>query len=336
MFNSIFKTPSLGIDLGTANTLVYLKGEGIVLSEPSVVAVDSSTRDVLAIGEDAKRMLGRTPNNIVAIRPLRDGVIADFEIVEKMIKYFIRKITPYKWVKPRVVVGIPAGVTEVEKRAVRDSAQQAGVREVYLIEESLAAAIGANMPIYEPSGNMVVDIGGGTTEISVISLGNMVRSNTLRIGGDEFDEATIQYLKRVHNLIIGERTAEDIKISIGNAYRLKDIKKMEVKGRDAVTGLPRTLMMDSEEIREALKDQLTAILEGIVNTLEETPPELSADIMERGIVLAGGGALLKGLPEFISKETNVPVFLADNPLTCVVVGAGRYLDELEKIWKKKI
>lgn len=336
MFNSVFKTPSLGIDLGTANTLVYAKGEGIVLSEPSVVAVDSSTREVLAIGEDAKRMLGRTPNNIVAIRPLRDGVIADFEIVEKMIKYFIRKITPYKWVKPRVVVGIPAGVTEVEKRAVRDSAQQAGVREVYLIEESLAAAIGANMPIYEPSGNMVVDIGGGTTEISVISLGNMVRSNTLRIGGDEFDEAIIQYLKRVHNLIIGERTAEEIKISIGNAYRLKDIKKMEVKGRDAVTGLPRTLIMDSEEIREALKDQLNAILEGIVNTLEETPPELSADIMERGIVLAGGGALLKGLPEFISKETNVPVFLADNPLTCVVVGAGRYLDELEKIWRKTI
>lgn len=336
MFSSFFKTTSLGIDLGTANTLVYLQGEGIVLSEPSVVAVDSVTREVLAIGEDAKRMLGRTPNNIVAIRPLRDGVIADFEIVEKMIKYFIKKITPYKWVKPRVVIGIPAGITEVEKRAVRESAQQAGVREVYLIEESLAAAIGANMPIYEPSGNMVVDIGGGTTEISVISLGNMVRSNTLRIGGDEFDEAIIFYLKKIHNLVIGERTAEEIKITIGNAYPSTDVKKMDVKGRDAVTGLPRTLIMDSEEIREALRDQLSAILEGIVSTLEETPPELSADIIERGIVLAGGGALLKRLPEFISKETNVPVFLADNPLTCVVVGAGRYLDELEKMRKRKL
>lgn len=336
MFSRIMKTASLGIDLGTANTLVYVKGEGIVLSEPSVVAVDSSTREVLAIGEEAKKMLGRTPNNIIAIRPLRDGVIADFEIVEKMIKYFIRKITPYKWVKPQVVIGIPAGITEVEKRAVRESAQQAGVREVYLIEESLAAAIGANMPIYEPSGNMMVDIGGGTTEISVISLGNMVKSNTLRIAGDEFDESIIQYLKKVHNLIIGERTAEEIKLTIGNAYPAKEVKKMDVKGRDCVTGLPRNLVMDSEEIRESLKEQLNAILEGIVNTLEETPPELSADIMDRGIVLAGGGALLKGLPEFISKETNVPVFLADNPLTCVVLGAGRYLDELEKIKRRRI
>jgi rod shape-determining protein MreB len=335
MFKSAFKTTSLGIDLGTANTLVYVKGEGIVLSEPSVVAVDSSTREVLAIGEEAKKMLGRTPNNIIAIRPLRDGVIADFEIVEKMIKYFIKKITPYRWVKPRVVIGIPAGITEVEKRAVRESAQQAGVREVYLIEESLAAAIGANMPIYEPSGNMIVDIGGGTTEISVISLGNMVKSNTLRIGGDEFDEAIIQYLKKLHNLIIGERTSEEIKISIGNAYPGKEIKKIEVKGRDAVNGLPRTLILDSEEIRDSIKEQLTAIREGIVSTLEETPPELSADIMERGIVLAGGGALLKKLPEFISKETNVPVFLADNPLTCVVLGCGKYLDELEKAGKRK-
>lgn len=336
MFKSVFKSTSLGIDLGTANTLVYVKGEGIVLSEPSVVAVDSNTREVLAIGEEAKKMLGRTPNNIVAIRPLRDGVIADFEIVEKMIKYFIRKISPYRWVKPKVVIGIPAGITEVEKRAVRESAQQAGVREIYLIEESLAAAIGANMPIYEPSGNMIVDIGGGTTEISVISLGNMVKSNTLRIGGDEFDEAIIQYLKKIHNLIIGERTAEEIKISIGNAYPAKTVKKMEVKGRDAVNGLPRTLILDSEEIRDSIKEQLTAIREGIVSTLEETPPELSADIMERGIVLAGGGALLKGLSEFISKETNVPVFLADNPLTCVVLGAGRYLDELEKVRRRKI
>jgi len=330
------KTASLGIDLGTANTLVYVKGEGIVLSEPSVVAIDSSTREVLAIGEEAKCMLGRTPNNIIAIRPLKDGVIADFEIVEKMIKYFIRKITPYKWIKPQVVIGIPAGITEVEKRAVRESAQQAGVREVYLIEESLAAAIGANMPIYEPSGNMIVDIGGGTTEISVISLGNMVKSNTLRIAGDEFDESIIQYLRKVHNLIIGERTSEDIKLNIGNAYLGKEVKKMDVKGRDCFTGLPRNLVMDSEEIRESLKEQLNAILEGIISTLEETPPELSADIMDRGIVLAGGGALLKGLSEFISKETNVPVFLADNPLTCVVIGSGRYLDELEKMKRRRI
>ncbi|HCL55968.1 MAG TPA: rod shape-determining protein [Spirochaetia bacterium] len=336
MFGNLFTTPSLGIDLGTANTLVYVKGEGIVLSEPSVVAVDSTTREVLAIGEDAKKMLGRTPNNIIAIRPLHDGVIADFEIVEKMIKYFIKKITPYKWVKPRVVIGIPAGITEVEKRAVRESAQQSGVKEVYLIEESLAAAIGANMPIQEPSGNMVVDIGGGTTEISVISLGNMVKSNTLRIGGDEFDDAIIQYAKKNHNLIIGERTAEEIKVTIGNAYPTKEVMKMEIKGRDSLTGLPRVLTIDSDEIRESLKEQLNNILEGITNTLEETPPELSADIMERGIVLAGGGALLKGLPEFISKETNVPVFLADNPLTCVVLGAGRYLDELEKMKKRKI
>ena len=336
MFKSMLKSASLGIDLGTANTLVYVKGEGIVLSEPSVVAVDSTTREVLAIGEEAKKMLGRTPNNIIAIRPLRDGVIADFEIVEKMIKYFIRKITPYKWVKPRVVIGIPAGITEVEKRAVRESCQQAGVREVYLIEESLAAAIGANMPIYEPSGNMIVDIGGGTTEISVISLGNMVKSNTLRIGGDEFDDAIMQYLKKVHNLIIGERTAEEIKISIGNAYPSKEVKKMEVKGRDAINGLPRTLLLDSEEIRDSIKEQLNAILEGIVTTLEETPPELSADIMDRGIVLAGGGSLLKSLSEYISKETNVPVFLADNPLTCVVLGAGKYLDEIEKMKKRKI
>lgn len=336
MFSRIMKTASLGIDLGTANTLVYVKGEGIVLSEPSVVAIDSSTREVLAIGEEAKRMLGRTPNNIIAIRPLKDGVIADFEIVEKMIKYFIRKITPYKWIKPQVVIGIPAGITEVEKRAVRESAQQAGVREVYLIEESLAAAIGANMPIYEPSGNMIVDIGGGTTEISVISLGNMVKSNTLRIAGDEFDESIIQYLRKVHNLIIGERTSEDIKLNIGNAYLGKEVKKMDVKGRDCFTGLPRNLVMDSEEIRESLKEQLNAILEGIISTLEETPPELSADIMDRGIVLAGGGALLKGLSEFISKETNVPVFLADNPLTCVVIGSGRYLDELEKMKRRRI
>jgi len=335
MFKKIKGSNSIGIDLGTANTLVYVKGEGIVISEPSVVAVDSATREVLAIGEEAKRMLGRTPNSIVAIRPLRDGVIADFDIVEKMIKFFIKKVVPYKWVSPRVVIGIPAGVTEVEKRAVKESAQQAGIKEVYLIEESLAAAIGANMPIYEASGNMIIDIGGGTTEISVISLGSMVKTNTIRIAGDEFDSSIIQYMKKVHNLVIGERTAEEIKVTIGNAYPSKETKKMEVKGRDSNNGLPRTLIIDSEEIREAIKKELFAIRDAIVETLEETPPELSADIIERGIVLAGGGALLKGLPDFISKETNVPVIVADNPLTCVVLGAGRYLDEIAKIKQRK-
>jgi rod shape-determining protein MreB len=339
MFKNLLQHTSLGIDLGTANTLVYVKGEGVVLSEPSVVAVDSYTREVLAIGEEAKRMLGRTPSNIVAVRPLREGVIADFEVVEKMVRYFIKKILPYKWIKPNVVIGIPAGITEVEKRAVRESAQQAGVRNVYLIEESLAAAIGSGMPIHEPSGNMVVDIGGGTTEISVISLGSMVRTNTIRVGGDKFDEAIMLYLKKAYNLIIGDRTAEDIKISIGNAYPIghsMEVMQYEVKGRDGINGLPRTHILTSDDVREGLAEQLNVIKDGVLRTLEETPPELSADIIERGILLAGGGALLKGLPEFLRKETNVPVFIADNPLTCVVLGAGMYLDELEKAKKRKI
>lgn len=283
-------------------------------------------------------MLGRTPGNIVAVRPLREGVIADFEVVEKMVRYFIKKILPYRWIKPNVVVGIPAGITEVEKRAVRESAQQAGVKNVYLIEESLAAAIGSGLPIHEPSGNMVVDIGGGTTEISVISLGSMVRTNTLRVGGDKFDEAIIHYLKKAHNLIIGDRTAEEIKITLGNAYPVPEIvgKKLEVKGRDSINGLPRTHVLSAEDIRGGLAEQMNVIRDGVIRLLEDTPPELSADIIERGILLAGGGALLKGLAEFLRQETNVPVYVADNPLTCVVLGAGIYLDEIEKAKKRKL
>jgi rod shape-determining protein MreB and related proteins len=325
----------IGIDLGTANTLVHVKGKGIVLSEPSVVAVKTETREVLAVGEEAKRMLGRTPSNIEAIRPMRDGVIADFDTVEKMIRYFIKKVHDNKrpFINPRMVIGIPSGITEVERRAVKESAEQAGAREIYLIEESLAAAIGANIPINEPAGNMVVDVGGGTTEVSVISLGGMVISNSIRVGGDDFDEAIMQHVKKVHNLIIGERTAENVKVSIGNAYPDKNqkIDTMDIKGRDAISGLPRILEMDSVEIRECLQEPINQVLEVVRTTLDQTPPELAADIVERGIVMTGGGSLLKGLTTFLSKETGVPVLLAENPLECVVIGAGMFLEELEKM-----
>ena len=322
----------MGIDLGTANTLVYVKGQGIVLNEPSVVAVQSSTGKVLAVGHEAKRMLGRTPGDIMAIRPMRDGVIADFETVEKMIRYFIQKVHKRTTlVKPRLVIGVPSGITEVEKRAVRESAEQAGAREIYLIEEALAAAIGANIPIDEPAGTMIVDIGGGTTEIAVISLGGMVITDSIRIGGDELDEAIIRYLRTQYNLIIGERTAEELKFKLGNAYPEKNVETMEIKGRDAISGLPRTLEVDSNEIREALKETVDMILEAIKSTLEKTPPELAADIVERGIVLTGGGCLLKGLDKYLSKETGVPVFRAENPLICVALGTGRYLEELNRI-----
>jgi len=322
----------MGIDLGTANTLVYVRGQGIVLNEPSVVAVQSSTGKVLAVGHEAKRMLGRTPGDIMAIRPMRDGVIADFETVEKMIRYFIQKVHKRATlVKPRLVIGVPSGITEVERRAVRESAEQAGAREIYLIEEALAAAIGANIPIDEPAGTMIVDIGGGTTEIAVISLGGMVISDSIRIGGDELDEAIIRYLRTQYNLIIGERTAEELKFKLGNAYPEKHVETMEIKGRDAISGLPRTLEVDSNEIREALKETVDMILEAIKNTLEKTPPELAADIVERGIVLTGGGCLLKGLDKYLSKETGVPVFRAENPLICVALGTGRYLEELNRI-----
>jgi rod shape-determining protein MreB len=322
----------LGIDLGTCNTLIYMKGKGVVLCEPSVVAVEKGTKRVVAVGTDAKKMLWRTPGDIVAVRPLRDGVIADFEMTEKMIRYFIGKVLPNRWlIKPRMVIGVPSGITEVEKRAVRESAEQAGARDpVYLIEESMAASIGADIPIYEPAGHMICDIGGGTTEISVISLGGMVVSNTIRIGGDEFDEAIIKHVRNVHNLRIGEQTSETLKMSIGNAISDGQIEKMEIKGTDAITGLPRRIEIDSVETREALQVPINAIIDEVKRTLGQTPPELAADIVERGIVMSGGGSLLKGLPKLIAKETGVPVILAENPMMCVAIGAGKFLETLKE------
>jgi rod shape-determining protein MreB len=325
----------IGIDLGTCNTLVHLKGKGIVLSEPSVVAVERGTKRVVAVGTEAKKMLWKTPGDIIAIRPMRDGVIADFETTEKMIRYFIAKVLPRRWmVKPRMVIGVPACITEVEKRAVRESAEQAGAREVYIIEESMAAAIGANIPILEPAGHMICDVGGGTTEISVISLGGLVVSNAIRVGGDEFDEAIIKHVRNIHNLIIGESTAENVKITIGNASAEKKIEKIEIKGTDAITGLPRRLEMDSVEVREALKEPTYQVIEEIKKTLGETPPELAADIVERGIVMSGGGSLLKGFPKLVAKETGVPVILAENPLLCVALGAGKFLENLKDMGRR--
>ncbi|MDR1955534.1 MAG: rod shape-determining protein [Treponema sp.] len=317
----------IGIDLGTCNTLVYIHGKGIVLNEPSVVAVERGTKRVVAVGTDAKRMLWKTPGNIIAIRPMRDGVIADLESTEKMIRFFISKVLPrYRFVKPRMVIGIPSCITEVERRAVEECAYKSGAREVMVIEESLAAAIGADISIFEPMGHMICDIGGGTTEISVISLGGMVVTNAIRLGGDEFDEAIIKQVRSVHNLIIGEQTAERLKIEIGNAAPDKTIEKVEIKGTDAITGLPRRLEIDSVEVREALKDPITQIIDEIKATLGKTPPELAADIVERGIVMTGGGSLLKGLPKLVSKETGVPVIVAENPLNCVALGAGKYFE----------
>lgn len=330
-FSEMFSL-DLGIDLGTANTLVHVRGKGIVLSEPSVVAVERGTKRVIAVGQEAKKMLGRTPGDIIAIRPLRDGVIADFETTEKMIKFFIEKVSPKRIFggKPRIVIGVPSCITEVEKRAVRESAEQAGAKEIYLIEESMAAAIGANIPIEEPAGNMICDIGGGTTEISVISLGGMVISNAIRLGGDEFDMAIIKHVKSAHNLIIGESTAELAKIEIGNAFPDRKVKEMEIKGRDSITGLPKILKMDSVEIREALQEPIGIIVDEIKKTLDQTPPELAADIVERGIVLSGGGALLTGLTKLIAAQTGVPVIIAENPLLCVALGAGKFLEQLKK------
>ena len=317
----------IGIDLGTCNTLVFIRGKGIVASEPSVVAVERRTKKVVAVGEEAKRMLWKTPGDIIAIRPLRDGVIADLETTEKMIRYFISKVLQRRWfVKPRMVIGVPSCITDVEKRAVIERAEKAGGIEVRVIEESLAAAIGANIPIFEPAGHMVCDIGGGTSEISVISLGGMVVTNAIRLGGDEFDEAIIKHVRTVHNLIIGEGTAEELKKRIGNASADKKIEKMEIKGTDAITGLPRRLEIDSVEVRDALQEPITAIIEEIKRTLGQTPPELAADIVERGIVLTGGGSLLKGLDTLIGNETGVPVFLAEDPMNCVALGAGMYFE----------
>ena len=315
----------IGIDLGTCNTLIYVRGKGIMANEPSVVAVERGTKRVVAVGDEAKRMLWRTPGDIIAIRPLRDGVIADLETTEKMIRYFISKVIPRRWfVKPRMVIGVPSCITEVERRAVEESAYKAGAREVKVIEESLASAIGANIPIFEPAGHMVCDIGGGTSEISVISLGGMVVSNSIRLGGDEFDESIIKYVRSVHNLIIGEQTAENLKQTIGNATPDSKLEKMEIKGTDAITGLPRRLEIDSVEVREAIQEPITAVIEEIKRTLGQTPPELAADIVERGIVMTGGGSLLKGLDTLIANETGVPAFKAEDPMNCVAMGAGMY------------
>jgi rod shape-determining protein MreB and related proteins len=327
----------LAIDLGTANTLVYAAGKGIVLREPSVVAVHRDSKQLLAVGTDAKRMLGRTPGSIVAIRPMKDGVIANFEITEAMLKYFITKVhNRKKLVRPRIIVGIPSGITQVEKRAVRDSAELAGAREVYLIEEPMAAAIGVGLPIEEPSGNMIVDIGGGTTEVAVISLSGIVYSRSVRIGGDIMDETVVNYIKRKYNLLIGERTGEAIKIQLGSAVPLGEKLTMEVKGRDLVAGIPKTLLINDAEIREALVEPVSNIVETVKIALERTPPELAADIVDKGIVLAGGGALLRGLDVLLREETGLPVAIAEDPLSAVVLGTGYLLDALDLLRRVSI
>ncbi|OGP13751.1 MAG: rod shape-determining protein [Deltaproteobacteria bacterium GWA2_50_8] len=323
----------LAIDLGTANTLVYVKGRGVISFEPSVVAIQRDSRGVkkiLAVGKEAKDMLGRTPGSIEAIRPMKDGVIADFEVTEAMLRYFIRKAHNRKTlIRPRIIICVPFGITEVEKRAVRESAESAGAREVYLIDEPMAAAIGSGLPVLEPSGNMIVDIGGGTTEVAVISLSGIVFSKSIRIAGDKMDEAIIHYLKRKYNMLIGERTAEQIKISIGTAYPESEIRTMEIKGRDLVAGVPKTLEVNSEEVREAISEPINAIVDAVKITLERTPPELASDIVDRGIFLSGGGALLRNIDVLIREETGLPVMIADDPLTCVVLGSGKALDQID-------
>ena len=324
----------IGIDLGTANTLVYVRDRGIVLREPSVVAVQAGTNRVLAVGDEAKQMLGRTPGSIVAIRPLKAGVIADFEITEAMLRYFIQKVhNRRRMVRPRVVVAVPSGITEVEKRAVKDSALHAGARDVFLIEEPMAAAIGVGLPVQEPAGNMIVDVGGGTTEVALISLAGIVYSRSVRVGGDEMDEAIVQYLKREYNLLIGERTAEEVKITIGSAIPTGEEVTMEVKGRDQVAGLPKTLQVSSEEVRGALKEPVAAIVEAVRVTLDRCLPELSADLVDRGMVLAGGGALLRGLDKHLAENTGLPVHVADDPLSAVAEGTGVVLHEINFLRK---
>ncbi len=318
----------MGIDLGTANTLVYVKSKGIVLEEPSIVAIEKSNKRILAVGKEAKRMVGRTPGNIVAIRPLKDGVIADFETTEKMLRYFIQTVHKnVAFARPRIVICVPSGITPVEKKAVIEATEQAGARAAYIIEEPLAAAIGANLPIDEPTGSMIVDIGGGTSEVAVISLGGIVVSQSLRIGGNEMDEAIVYYLKKDHNLLVGERTSERVKMEIGSAFPLENEEKMEINGRDLVAGLPKTIIITSQQIRKALEKPVGDIVNSIVEVLDGTPPELSSDIMKRGIVLAGGGSLLKGLSERISRETHCPVYMAEDPLAAVAVGAGKCVED---------
>jgi rod shape-determining protein MreB and related proteins len=336
MFGRLFGFVSndIGIDLGTANTLVYVKDHGIVLREPSVVAVKEITNDVVAVGDDAKRMLGRTPGGIKAIRPLKDGVIADFRVTEAMLRHFIKKVhTRRAMVRPRVVIAVPSGITEVEKRAVKESAEAAGAREVHLMEEPMAAAIGVGLPVQEAAGNMIVDIGGGTTEVAIISLSGIVYARSVRVAGDELDEAIINYMKRAYNLMIGERTAEEIKLRIGSAFPLGKETTMEVKGRDMVAGLPKTITITSQEVREAMLEPLNTIIDAVRTTLERCPPELSADLVDRGIMLAGGGALLRGLDKLLQEETALPVHVAEDPLSAVAEGTGRVLSELEFLRK---
>jgi rod shape-determining protein MreB and related proteins len=332
-----FGTKDLGIDLGTANTLVYVKGKGIVLREPSVVALQKDTKQIVAVGNDAKNMIGRTPGNVVATRPMKDGVIADYDTTATMMKYFINQAMKNQGLfsrKPYVMVCVPSGITAVEKRAVIDATRSAGARDAYTIEEPFAAAIGANLPVWEPTGSMVVDIGGGTTEVAIISLGGIVTSQSIRVAGDEMDDAIIQYIRKTYNLMIGDRTAEQIKVEIGSAANPEGIGPMEIRGRDLLTGLPKTIEITAEEIAAALHDTVYAIVEAVKGTLEKTPPELAADIMDRGIVLTGGGALLRNLDKVISEETKMPVLIAEDPLDCVAIGTGKALDNIHMFKNK--
>lgn len=324
-------TRDLGIDLGTANTLVFVKGKGIVVREPSVVAMQTDTKSIVAVGNDAKNMIGRTPGNVVALRPMKDGVIADYETTASMMKYYIKQATKGKGIfssKPYVMVCVPSGITAVEERAVIDATRQAGARDAYTIEEPFAAAIGANLPVWEPTGSMVVDIGGGTTEVAIISLGGIVTSQSIRVAGDEMDDAIVNYIRKTYNLMIGDRTSESIKMEIGSAGSPEGVENMDIRGRDLLTGLPKTIEITAKEIAEALRDTVNSIVDSVKNTLEKTPPELAADIMDRGIVLTGGGALLRNIDKVISEETNMPVLIAENPLDCVAVGTGKALEHI--------
>jgi rod shape-determining protein MreB len=331
---SLFPANAIGVDLGTANTLIYVKGEGIVLNEPSVVAIDRESKKIKGVGLEAKRMLGRTPDGVIAVRPMKDGVIADFDVTEKMLRYFLTLIIEnhvFK-VKPRVIVCVPSGITEVEKRAVRDSALGAGAKEVFMVAEPMAAAIGVGLPVETPTGNMVIDIGGGTTEIAVIALSGIVSDTSIRTGGDELDTAIVQFMRKNYNLLIGEPTAEVIKITIGSAAPVGDEREMEVKGRDLVSGIPKTVRVHSSEIREAIQEPIQQIVDAVRRALEITPPELASDIVDRGIVMTGGGALIRGLDLLLSQETSLPIHVDEDPLTCVVRGTGRILDDEEKYW----
>ncbi|OGW26515.1 MAG: rod shape-determining protein [Nitrospirae bacterium GWC2_57_13] len=325
----------MAIDLGTANTVVFVKGRGIVCNEPSVVAIATKTGKVIAVGTEAKRMLGRTPGDIQTIRPIKDGVISNFDVTGEMLRHFIQRVHNRKtFIRPRIIIGVPSGITQVEQRAVKDAALSSGGREVYLIEEPVAAAVGTGLPISEPSGNMIVDIGGGTTDVAVISMDGVVYSRAIRVGGDKMDEAIINYIKRKYNLLIGEMMAEQIKLDLGSAYKLDANRQtMEIKGRDLVSGIPKTLILDDDEVREALAEPVGQILNAIKAALENTPPELAADIVDKGIVLCGGGALLKGLDVFLREETSLPIIIAEDPLTCVVLGAGKLLDDLDVLKK---